>query len=123
MRRGYWLNRLASFARLHRTGVAAQVTQAVYDSPTGKYLLIPQGAKLVGQYELGRVRPKPCSARLDQAHYHGASTAASTSAQRAATLEDRRGANRAAGSCGRSESSEFEQRSDCRTSSTTSVAS
>ena len=31
--------------------ITAQVTEAVYDSPTGKYLLIPQGAKLLGQYD------------------------------------------------------------------------
>lgn len=31
--------------------VTAQVTEAVYDSPTGKYLLIPQGARLIGQYD------------------------------------------------------------------------
>jgi type IV secretion system protein VirB10 len=31
--------------------VTAQVTEDVYDSPTGKFLLIPQGAKLVGQYD------------------------------------------------------------------------
>jgi type IV secretion system protein TrbI len=31
--------------------VTAQVTEDVYDSPTGKYLLIPQGAKLIGQYD------------------------------------------------------------------------
>jgi type IV secretion system protein VirB10 len=31
--------------------ITAQVTEAVYDSPTGKYLLIPQGARLVGQYD------------------------------------------------------------------------
>jgi type IV secretion system protein TrbI len=31
--------------------VTAQVTQDVYDSPTGKILLIPQGARLVGQYD------------------------------------------------------------------------
>lgn len=30
--------------------VIAQVSQNVYDSPTGKYLLIPQGAKLIGSY-------------------------------------------------------------------------
>ena len=29
--------------------ITAQVTEAVYDSPTGKYLLIPQGAKLINQ--------------------------------------------------------------------------
>jgi type IV secretion system protein VirB10 len=31
--------------------VIAQVTQDVYDSPTGKVLLIPQGARLIGQYD------------------------------------------------------------------------
>jgi len=31
--------------------VTAQVTKDVYDSPTGKILLIPQGARLVGQYD------------------------------------------------------------------------
>jgi type IV secretion system protein VirB10 len=31
--------------------VTAQVTEDVYDSPTGHYLLIPQGAKLLGQYD------------------------------------------------------------------------
>ena len=31
--------------------ITAQVTEAVYDSPTGTYLLIPQGAKLIGQYD------------------------------------------------------------------------
>jgi len=31
--------------------ITAQVTQDVYDTPTGKILLIPQGAKLVGQYD------------------------------------------------------------------------
>jgi type IV secretion system protein VirB10 len=31
--------------------ITAQVTEAVYDSPTGKILLIPQGARLVGQYD------------------------------------------------------------------------
>ena len=28
----------------------AQVAQNVYDTPTGRYLLIPQGARLVGRY-------------------------------------------------------------------------
>jgi type IV secretion system protein TrbI len=28
--------------------VTAQVTENVYDSPTGRYLLTPQGAKLIG---------------------------------------------------------------------------
>jgi len=31
--------------------VTAQVTEPVYDSPTGRYLLIPQGSRLVGQYD------------------------------------------------------------------------
>ncbi len=31
--------------------VTAQVTEDVYDSPMGKVLLIPQGARLVGQYD------------------------------------------------------------------------
>ena len=31
--------------------VTAQVTEDVYDSPTGKTRLIPQGARLVGQYD------------------------------------------------------------------------
>jgi type IV secretion system protein VirB10 len=31
--------------------VTAQVTENVYDSPTGRYLLIPQGSKLVGLYD------------------------------------------------------------------------
>ncbi|MEM8758800.1 MAG: TrbI/VirB10 family protein [Pseudomonadota bacterium] len=31
--------------------VTAQVTQPVYDSPTGRYLLIPQGARLLGTYD------------------------------------------------------------------------
>ncbi|HEY2534642.1 MAG TPA: TrbI/VirB10 family protein [Xanthobacteraceae bacterium] len=31
--------------------VTAQVTENIYDSPTGKYLLIPQGSKLIGDYD------------------------------------------------------------------------
>lgn len=31
--------------------ITAQVTQPVYDSPTGRILLIPQGARLIGQYD------------------------------------------------------------------------
>jgi type IV secretory pathway VirB10-like protein len=31
--------------------VTAQVTEDVYDSPTGKILLIPQGGRLIGQYD------------------------------------------------------------------------
>lgn len=31
--------------------ITAQVTQNIYDSPTGRTLLIPQGARLIGQYD------------------------------------------------------------------------
>lgn len=31
--------------------VTAQVTQNIYDSPTGRTLLVPQGARLIGQYD------------------------------------------------------------------------
>jgi type IV secretory pathway VirB10-like protein len=31
--------------------IIAQVSSNVYDSPTGKYLLIPQGSRLTGQYD------------------------------------------------------------------------
>ena len=31
--------------------ITAQVTQNVYDSPTGRLLLIPQGARLIGEYD------------------------------------------------------------------------
>jgi len=31
--------------------VTAQVTENVYDGPTGRLLLIPQGARLIGQYD------------------------------------------------------------------------
>ncbi len=31
--------------------ITAQVTEDVYDSPTGKILLIPEGARLIGQYD------------------------------------------------------------------------
>jgi type IV secretion system protein TrbI len=33
--------------------ITAQVTENVYDSPTGRYLLIPQGSRLVGEYDSG----------------------------------------------------------------------
>jgi len=33
--------------------ITAQVTENVYDSPTGKILLIPQGARIIGQYDNG----------------------------------------------------------------------
>lgn len=31
--------------------ISAQVTSNVYDSPSGRYLLIPQGARLLGEYD------------------------------------------------------------------------
>ncbi|MFZ3181199.1 MAG: TrbI/VirB10 family protein [Methylocystis silviterrae] len=31
--------------------ITAQVTENIYDSPTGRFLLIPQGAKLIGVYD------------------------------------------------------------------------
>ncbi len=31
--------------------ITAQVTERVYDSPTGRFLLIPQGSKLIGVYD------------------------------------------------------------------------
>lgn len=31
--------------------IVAQVTSSVYDSPTGRYLLIPQGSRLLGEYD------------------------------------------------------------------------
>lgn len=33
--------------------ISAQVTENVYDSPTGRALLIPQGTRVVGQYDSG----------------------------------------------------------------------
>lgn len=33
--------------------ITAQVTQNVYDSPTGKILLVPQGTRVIGQYDSG----------------------------------------------------------------------
>lgn len=33
--------------------IAAQVTAPVYDSPSGRYLLVPQGARLLGEYDAG----------------------------------------------------------------------
>ncbi|BCG82225.1 TrbI/VirB10 family protein [Mesorhizobium sp. 113-3-3] len=33
--------------------ISAQVTENVYDSPTGRFLLIPQGTRIVGQYDNG----------------------------------------------------------------------
>ena len=33
--------------------VTAQVTENVYDSPTGRILLVPQGTRVGGQYDNG----------------------------------------------------------------------
>lgn len=33
--------------------ITAQVTENVYDSPTGKILLVPQGTRIIGQYDSG----------------------------------------------------------------------
>ena len=33
--------------------ISAQVTENVYDSPTGRFLLVPQGTRLIGQYDSG----------------------------------------------------------------------
>lgn len=33
--------------------ISAQVTEHVYDSPTGRHLLIPQGSRLIGEYDSG----------------------------------------------------------------------
>jgi type IV secretion system protein VirB10 len=33
--------------------ITAQVTQSVYDSPTGSILLIPQGTRIIGEYDAG----------------------------------------------------------------------
>ncbi|UFS67243.1 TrbI/VirB10 family protein [Paracoccus denitrificans] len=33
--------------------ITAQVTQPVYDSPTGSLLLIPQGTRIIGEYDAG----------------------------------------------------------------------
>ncbi len=33
--------------------ITAQVTENVYDSPTGRQLLVPQGTRLIGQYDNG----------------------------------------------------------------------
>lgn len=33
--------------------LTAQVTQHIYDSPTGRFLLVPQGTRLIGQYDSG----------------------------------------------------------------------
>lgn len=33
--------------------ITAQTTENIYDSPTGKFLLLPQGSRLIGQYDSG----------------------------------------------------------------------
>ncbi len=50
--------------------ITAQVTEAVYDSPSGKYLLVPQGAKLIGQYD-SSVAFGQSRIRLDPHHHAG----------------------------------------------------
>jgi hypothetical protein len=48
--------------------ITAQVTSPVYDTPTGRYLLIPQGARLIGRYDMpDRVRPIPRAAGMGPA--------------------------------------------------------
>ncbi|WP_187431836.1 hypothetical protein ROLI_014020 [Roseobacter fucihabitans] len=37
----------------HPGQIVAQVTQNVYDSPSGRYLLLPQGSRLIGEYDNG----------------------------------------------------------------------
>jgi type IV secretion system protein TrbI len=34
-----------------RSGLPGEVTENVYDSPAGRYLVTPQGAKLIGTYD------------------------------------------------------------------------
>ena len=33
--------------------ITAQVTQPIYDSPTGSILLVPQGSRLIGEHDNG----------------------------------------------------------------------
>ena len=48
--------------------ITAQVTENVYDSPTGRILLIPQGTRLIGQYDSQRrLRAAPRAAGLEPA--------------------------------------------------------
>ncbi len=49
--------------------ITAQVTENVYDSPTGRFLLVPQGAKLIGTRQPGVLRPIPRPARLEPDHF------------------------------------------------------
>lgn len=36
-----------------RSDLPSQITENVYDSPTGSLLLIPQGMRIIGQYDDG----------------------------------------------------------------------
>ena len=45
------ISRTKPLVRLILNQVGRRLTEAVYDSPTGKILLIPQGARLIGQYD------------------------------------------------------------------------
>lgn len=42
---------ISGLSSAHPGPIAAQVTSHVYDSPTGQFLLIPQGARLIGAYD------------------------------------------------------------------------
>jgi type IV secretion system protein TrbI len=45
--------------------IIATVTQNVYDTVTGRYLLLPQGSRLLGQYESSDLRPASSATGLD----------------------------------------------------------
>ncbi|MEL6644905.1 MAG: TrbI/VirB10 family protein [Pseudomonadota bacterium] len=42
---------ITGLSSAHPGPITAQVTSHVYDSPTGRYLLVPQGARLIGAYD------------------------------------------------------------------------
>ena len=54
-RRGIWTRILAVLTEegwIAETGqITAQVTENIYDSPTGRILLVPQGTRVIGQYD------------------------------------------------------------------------
>jgi type IV secretory pathway VirB10-like protein len=49
----------------------ALVSSNVYDTATGRFLLIPQGARLVGVYNENRLRPGWCPGNLGPRHIPG----------------------------------------------------
>ena len=52
--------------------VLASVTEPVYDSATGRYLLIPQGSRLIGEYDSQvAARTAARAARVDAHHLSG----------------------------------------------------